>query len=60
LATDQQIRELCEQLRLCKDDAECIALLSELRLSIHEYIENLPDKVLGFPLAVNPKDKKAS
>jgi hypothetical protein len=62
LEREQKIRELCAQVRMCKYEAQRIFLLAHLKLLIHDYIENPPDKVLAFPSVVdaNSKVKKAS
>ena len=52
LAQEQAIRELCEQVCMCEDDAQCILLLAHLKLLTHDYIQNLPDKVLNYPSGV--------
>jgi hypothetical protein len=62
LANDKKIRELCEQICACEDDAQSILLLAHLKLLIHDFIENLPGRVLAFPSEgdANSKLKKAS
>lgn len=52
LAQEQSIRELCERVCICEDDAQCIHLLAHLKLLTRDYIQNLPDKVLNFPSGV--------
>jgi hypothetical protein len=41
LANDTQILELCAQLSVCKDDAQCVILVEQLRILIHEHMEAL-------------------
>lgn len=62
LEQEQKIRELCGQVRMCEDESQSVFLLAQLKLLIHDYIENLPDKVLAFPSVVdaNSKVKEAS
>jgi hypothetical protein len=57
LASEQKIRELCEQVCRCEDDAQGIFLLAHLRLLIYDYIENLPDQALALPSELDAGSK---
>ncbi len=46
MANDTQIRDLCEQLLVCKDDAQCVVLVAQLRLLLHEHLQDLRNRLL--------------
>jgi hypothetical protein len=57
VANGTQIRELCEQLLLCKDDAQCVILVAQLRLLLHEHLQDLRNKVLVHAATVSEIEK---
>lgn len=57
LASDTQIRELCEQLSVCKDDAQSVILVEQLRILIHEHIEALRGKLVVHSATVSQIEK---
>jgi hypothetical protein len=57
LANDTQIRELCAQLSVCKDDAQCVILVEQLRILIHEHMEALRGKLLVHSATVSQIEK---
>ena len=44
-----RIRELCENIIACQDDAQAIVLAQELRSALHQRIEELRIKVAALP-----------
>lgn len=57
MANDTQIRDLCEQLLACKDDAQCVVLVAQLRLLLHEHLQDLRNKVLVHAATVSEIEK---
>lgn len=47
---EHRIRELCEQLADCRDDAAALRLAQELQALLHERIEQLRGHVSSLPL----------
>ena len=44
-----RIRELCEHIIACQDDTEAITLAQELRVALHQRIEELRTQVVALP-----------
>jgi hypothetical protein len=57
LANDTQIGELCAQLSVCKDDAQCVILVEQLRILIHEHMEALRGKLVVHSATVSQIEK---
>ena len=57
MANDTQIRDLCEQLLVCKDDAQCVVLVAQLRLLLHEHLQDLRNKLLVHAAIVSEIEK---
>jgi hypothetical protein len=52
---DSRIRELSQQLELCRNDEKALQLAQELHAVLHERIEQLRDKVKSLPLLTHPE-----
>jgi len=57
LAQGEQIRELCAQLLICEDEAECLMLVSQLRFLLHEHIESLRGKLVLLSATLSEIEK---
>lgn len=57
VANDTQIRDLCEQLLVCKDDAQCVMLVTRLRLLLHEHLQDLRNKFMVHAATVSEIEK---
>lgn len=57
VANDTQIRDLCEQLLVCKDDAQCVMLVTRLRLLLHEHLQDLRSKLMVHAATVSEIEK---
>ena len=59
----EELRQLCELLLSCKDDAEAAQLAQQLRSAIHDHVESarekLPADALGLPDAEKPEGDKS-
>jgi hypothetical protein len=55
---DEQVKELCAKVIACQTEHQAVELLKELRLLLHERIEELRSRVL--PLAENPLGNKVA
>ena len=58
LPFEHHIRDLCERLANCEDDALSLKLAGELQVALHDEIERLREKVAG--MHVLHKNKKQS
>lgn len=57
VANDTQIRDLCEQLLVCKDDAQSVVLVAQLRLLLHEHLQDLRNKLMVHAATVSEIEK---
>lgn len=57
MANDTQIRDLCDQLLVCEDDAQCVMLVAQLRLLLHEHLQDLRNKLMVHVATVSEIEK---
>jgi hypothetical protein len=55
---ESRVRELSLQLEHCPDDDKALRLAQELQAILHERIEQLRDKIDGFPLLTHAEKHK--
>ncbi len=55
---EAHIKELCERLGQCQDDAQSLKFAQELQILLRERIQQLREKVEAFPLIAPSKEQK--